>query len=342
MRARLPAVCAFVASLLASAGCLGQKPQLGSAARSTVELAASAPTGNPFAGARMWVDPDAPARGLARKWAHDRPEDAAAMAKLAAQPSALWVGEWVGDPEVWVGRQSRKLARGGFLPVFVAYNIPKRDCGQYSKGGASAGQAYRAWIDRFAAGLGDRKAAVIVEPDALAHMTECLSAADQKERIDLIRYAVAVFASLGQTYVYLDAGHSQWVPADDMAERLRAAGVKHATGFSLNVSNYKWTDELIAYGKKVSARIGGKPFVIDTSRNGKGPPGAAAATEASWCNPRGRGLGEPPGTDTGDTAVHAFLWIKKPGESDGACNGGPKAGDWWTEIALELVRGAKF
>jgi endoglucanase len=36
--------------------------------------------------------------------------------------------------------------------------------------------------------------------------------------------------------------------------------------------------------------------------------------------------------------VHAFLWIKKPGESDGECNGGPKAGQWWTEMAIGLAK----
>jgi endoglucanase len=38
--------------------------------------------------------------------------------------------------------------------------------------------------------------------------------------------------------------------------------------------------------------------------------------------------------------VDAFLWIKQPGESDGTCNGGPKAGSWWNDIAVELARAA--
>ena len=35
-----------------------------------------------------------------------------------------------------------------------------------------------------------------------------------------------------------------------------------------------------------------------------------------------------------------ILWVKQPGESDGTCRGGPKAGSWWTEVALELSRAA--
>jgi endoglucanase len=33
------------------------------------------------------------------------------------------------------------------------------------------------------------------------------------------------------------------------------------------------------------------------------------------------------------------LWIKRPGESDGTCNGGPPAGTFWDAYAIGLVRG---
>lgn len=39
--------------------------------------------------------------------------------------------------------------------------------------------------------------------------------------------------------------------------------------------------------------------------------------------------------------IAAYLWIKRPGESDGTCKGGPKAGTWWPEYALGLARSAK-
>ncbi|GEA88728.1 glycoside hydrolase family 6 protein [Cellulomonas cellasea] len=82
-------------------------------------------------------------------------------------------------------------------------------------------------------------------------------------------------------------------------------------------------------------------MLIDTSRNGWG--GAARPTAAStsttldtyvdqsridkrthrgaWCNPLGAGIGErPKATPSGYAASHldAFVWIKPPGESDGA------------------------
>ncbi|MGO4421684.1 glycoside hydrolase family 6 protein, partial [Streptomyces sp. MCAF7] len=61
----------------------------------------------------------------------------------------------------------------------------------------------------------------------------------------------------------------------------------------------------------------------------------------AWCNPKGRALGETPTVRTGDGAVAAYLWIKRPGESDGTCKGGPKAGQWWPRYALDLARNVK-
>jgi endoglucanase len=111
-----------------------------------------------------------------------------------------------------------------------------------------------------------------------------------------------------------------------MARRLHKVG---ASAVALNVSNFRATDELVAYGTEI-----GLPFVIDTSRNGQGPKGTR------WCNPPGRGLGALPTTETGNPLIHAFLWIKTPGESDGECRGAPKAGRWWPRYALGLARRA--
>lgn len=301
-----------------------------------------APSDNPFVNAKLWLDPHSVPRALAQRWKNDRPEDAAAMAKIAPHPTAAWIGDWTTDVGNYMRRHVTKAAARDLVPLYVLYNIPKRDCGQYSAGGASAAGEYRAWISKVASGIGGRKAVVILEPDGLPLLKKCLSPEDQKERTGLIKYAVATLAAQGRTYVYLDAGHSDWVPADEMAVRLRDAGIAQATGFALNTSNYKRTEDLIAYGKRVSALVGNKPFVIDTGRNGNGPPDAQGDTEASWCNPDGRALGTPPTAETGDPLVHAFLWVKPPGESDGTCNGGPRAGVFWEAYALGLAKRAKY
>ena len=194
------------------------------------------------------------------------------------------------------------------------------------------GSAPRADVVAFANGIGARRAAVVLEPDALA-MMDCLSVADQQLRLDLLRFAVQTFAAKGRIAVYLDAGHPRWTSASTMSARLLNAGIAQAQGFSLNVSNFYLTSENITYGAQVSALVGGKHFVIDTGRNGVGP-----TSDTQWCNPAGRALGLRPTTTTGNALVDAYLWIKTPGESDGACNGAPGAGSWMPEYALGLAQ----
>ncbi|MGH7637889.1 MAG: glycoside hydrolase family 6 protein [Gemmatimonadaceae bacterium] len=294
-------------------------------------LLTGAQGGNPIAGRRLYVDPNSTARRQAEALRRSRPQDAALVEQIARQPTARWLGDWVGDIGREVNAAVTTITGTNALPVFVAYNIPGRDCGSYSAGGARGSDAYRRWIRSFAAGIRGRNALVILEPDALPGM-DCLDAQGQRDRLALMREAVQALKSQ-RAYVYIDAGHARWQPAEVMADRLKQAGIGMADGFSLNVSNYLSNSLNIAYGERLSRLVGGKHFLIDTSRNGIG-------TETEWCNPRGQALGMVPTTRTGHPLIDAFLWVKQPGESDGTCNGGPRAGNWWNEIAVELSRAA--
>lgn len=286
-----------------------------------------------LAGMKLHVETDSFARRQADAWRSSRPLDAADMDRIAIQPQATWLGGWSGDVRSAVDKRVSAAAADGAVPTLVAYNIPQRDCGSHSAGGAASAADYRTWIRELATGVGERRAIVILEPDALAGL-DCLSRDDQRTRLTVLRDAVSVLASLGSVVTYIDAGHSAWRPADVIAARLTSVGIAGAQGFSLNVSNFRSTAEELAYGRAIAGLTGGKRFVVDTSRNGP----ATASTE--WCNPIGRALGSPPTTDPGQVLVDAYLWIKRPGESDGTCNGGPPAGAWWPEYALQLARRA--
>jgi endoglucanase len=274
----------------------------------------------------LYADPSwTGAAKQARIWEKKgRMQDAALMRKLSRTPQAFWFTG--GTPRAArrdVDRVVTRAAAQNATPVLVAYNVPGRDCGLYSTGGARNGRAYRRWIDAFAAGIGTRAAIVIVEPDALAGLCG-------KHRIANLRAAVDRLHQLPSTRVYVDAGHSNWLPAATMVRRLERV---HATRAALNVSNFRRTPELVDYGSRL-----GMPFVIDTSRNGRGPWHG----KEEWCNPPRRGLGARPTTTTGIPGVDAFLWIKSPGESDGECANGkdPPAGRWWPKYALGLARRA--
>ena len=140
----------------------------------------------------------------------------------------------------------------------MIYNVPGRDCSQYSSGGAGSDVAYEAWVDGFAAGLQEgQRSIVIVEPDGLANLpSDCPAAYPGQDvaaltagRIADIRYAgEAIKAANPAALVYLDAGHSAWHSVGDIAQRLDQAGVRDFQGFSVNVSNYQPTPQLSSTG----------------------------------------------------------------------------------------------
>lgn len=296
----------------------------------------ASPTASVLTGAALYVDPYSNARRTADEWKLTRPADATQMEKIAASPQAKWFGNWNTNVAADVDALVTRVSGAAAVPVLVAYNIPQRDCGGLSGGNATSIDQYKSWINAFAAGIGNRRAVVILEPDALAAM-DCLSAGDQQTRVSLLSYAVNALRALAATSVYLDAGHAHWQSASVMATRLSAAGIANAAGFSLNVSNFVSDADNIDYGRQLSTLVSGKHFVIDSGRNGLGP-----TADGQWCNPSGRALGTRPTTATGIAGLDAFLWIKNPGESDGACNGAPAAGAWIPEYALGLAQRAAY
>jgi endoglucanase len=301
-------------------------------------------TANPLKGAKLFVDPESNAMGRANSLRNKDPEKAALLDKIAKQPQGLWMGEWNSNVFRAAKHFVDRAMADNSVAVIIAYNIPHRDAAAVeagigeSAGGLASKEKYQRWIRDLNAGIGNRPVAVILEPDALPGITS-LSPELQEERYFLFNDAVKVLRQNPNAAVYIDAGHAKWVPAKDMAERLKKAGVEHASGFSLNTSNYRTTEESLAYGKELSAMTGGKHFVIDTSRNGAGPWEGAKTVTEMWCNPPGRKIGLPPTTDTGEPMVDGYLWLKRPGESDGECERGePKAGVFWLEQALEYAR----
>ncbi|WP_426624684.1 glycoside hydrolase family 6 protein [Leifsonia sp. McL0607] len=364
-------------------------------------------------------------------------KDAALITKEIATPQAVWFTD--GTAAV-VKQKVRTVVVESTLtrtvPTLVVYNVPGRDCSQYSSGGAGSDEAYRTWVDGLAAGLSSsQRVIVIVEPDGLANLpSDCPSAYPGQDvaaltagRIADIKYAgMTITKSDPQALVYLDAGHSAWHSVGDITTRLEQAGVADVQGFSLNVSNYQFTPNLEEYGSWVSDCLAyttsvkagdtgscgdmywsGGPannwtgtalnpngqwsptatdsalntagidsryasilgtatptahYVLDTSRNGRGPWAAPASAgypdPQTWCNPPGAGLGARPQAAPAQAAyplLDAFLWVKTPGQSDGQCNRGisgsttdpewggivdPAAGAWFPQQALQLAQNA--
>lgn len=262
----------------------------------------------------LYVDPNSEPR----HWVSSHSTDSRAASirsGIADIPMGRWYngsGSDASDARAYVSA----AAAADKLPVLVPYNL----------GGTDA-TAYKAWIDSLVAAVGDRPAIVVLEPDALP------STADSA-RLALLAYAVDRFAAgAPNTWTYLDAGHDDWTPAATMAQRLRAAHVSNARGFSLNVSNYQSTARNVSYANSVISSLGSAShFVIDVSRNGNPLNGD------DWCNPADERLGERPRAD-GTGGLDLRLWVKPPGESDGDCGlgRGTYAGEFSPQLALELL-----
>ncbi|WP_043109784.1 glycoside hydrolase family 6 protein [Paraoerskovia marina] len=243
--------------------------------------------------------------------------------RLTGTPHAVWLtGE--ASAARTVRETTSRAAENGQVAQLVVYAVPGRDCGLHSAGGLTV-ESYGPWVE----GLADAVVGsplVVLEPDALAQLDDC---GDPATRSRLLAGAARTLSDAGAR-VYVDVGNSAWLGPEEAASRLLSLGPTGARGFAVNVSNYRTTEESVAWADEVSRLTDGLHYVVDTSRNGNGPNG-------QWCNARGRALGDPPRLVDDGTRLDALLWVKVPGESDGPCGGGPPAGTWWPEIAEELA-----
>jgi endoglucanase len=221
-----------------------------------------------LAGSTLYVNPDS---STSRAGEELEGQELADNQLLASLPSATWLTH--GTPAEMTQQVDgivSDAAERGEMPVLVAYNLPFRDCAQYSAGGATGTEEYEEWIDAIAEGIGDRPATVIVEPDGLGiipHYTnlagelewcqpeEADPAAAADDRFEQLNHAVDAFAALDSTAVYLDGTGPAWINVGDQADRLVKAGVQKADGFFLNVSNYQYTENTTFYGTWVSSCI---------------------------------------------------------------------------------------
>ena len=376
---------------------------------------------------RLYVPPPNPgaSKQITRLVRRGDSKGAELIRGMVRQPQAVWFT--AGTPMEVKEEVKKTMIRAGrqrAVPILVAYNIPFRDCAQFSAGGATNKKEYLAWIDAFAEGIGRDRAVVILEPDGLGIIPyydpigdppmewcqppEANPDTAASDRFVMLNAAVDRLNEQPNTKVYLDGTHSAWLSVGDAAHRLVQAGVERTDGFFVNVSNYQLTKHLVKYGTWVSrciafannpedggwrlghyewcgsqyfpadpndfstwhltdewyeANLGSAVptthFVVDTSRNGRGPwtPSTDYPDPQDWCNPPGRGVGPRPTAKTDNPLIDAYLWVKIPGESDGECTRGlgeagttvdpewdridPPAGKWFPEQALQLAKLAK-
>ncbi|KAJ3014499.1 hypothetical protein HKX48_005115 [Thoreauomyces humboldtii] len=242
---------------------------------------------------------------------------------------------------------------------------------------------------------------LVVEPDSLPNIAtnsddpKCAAAAS--DYTNGVAYALARLTGTN-IYSYLDAGHGGWLGWENNLEKIgpifttalnAAKAINPATtlqGFSTNVANYDPFQATVAPARQYSLDPStgydynlnidenrytdalankfasqGLPtrFIVDTGR--AGTPGIRSVW-GSWCNIKGAGIGPRPQVNPAPQ-VDAFVWVKPPGQSDGASGplggagvdgfcvpetangvdslgGAPHAGNWFPEHFLTLVANA--
>lgn len=247
----------------------------------------------------------------------------------------MWLGDWSGD--VWSFVHNAVTTAAGKTSLFILYDIPGRDNGNYSAGGLKSPAEYYAWTGKIADAIGNASAIAVVEPDALG-LSSQLSDDKKNERFGMIQGAINALNAKPNIKIYVDA--SMWVSPQDMATLLKK--FTGLDGFSVNTSGYAKTTEVIAWADQV-ATLTGLHYVIDTSRNGNGNPHAP-----NWCNVTDTKIGTASTATTASRMCDAYLWLKVPGESDGLGinddgshprNDVPSAGTYWPEYHDAIYSG---
>jgi cellulose 1,4-beta-cellobiosidase len=353
--------------------------------------------GNPFAGAGLYVDPDHVSRIEAT--IAGVPSRAAQLRRVESVPTTIWLDSIAKassvsrDLDAAFAEQTRRGTP--IVAAFVIYDLPERDCSARASAGeltaSNEGEArYESeFVDRIASQFrahASQRIVAVVEPDSLANIATNLDVPKCSLAAPMYRRSIARAVralSMPNVWLYLDAGHAGWLGGArsraTMSQIVRdvladAGGADTIRGFATNVSNYDslhggdlarldpsdpCPDEL-TYVEKLSASLAeagitGKAFVVDTSRNGRA---GIRSKAGSWCNVAGAGLGERPQASP-VPRVDAYLWIKPPGDSDGASEpstpgydegcgvnsvdslqGAPRAGEWFGAAFLQLVDNA--
>jgi endoglucanase len=246
---------------------------------------------NPLVGQRWFVDPREPAWQSYVSYArHGRRDLAELMWRVAREPRFRWFGRWTG-PDVAAKVRSYLGCAGALQPgsvplMVVMHHQGKRCSPTYAAGGDAEDARTREWYDRFAQGVGNARVVIGFEPDSLGTL-ECLARHRRRARLDVLRYGVERLSQLPNATIYLEAGASDWEPAARTARQLRYIGIERVRGFMLNVTHHDWTRANIRHGVRISRMVGGKPFIVNTSYNGRGPLHFRRGHRRVniWCNP---------------------------------------------------------
>lgn len=312
--------------------------------------------GNPFVGVNFFLNPAYTASVEATAQKH--PDEAAAIRKVATNPSAVWLSDIksVENLQGWLDEAKKQQDQSGqpTMSVIVVYDLPNRDCSAESSAGElsvdqNGEERYRReFIDPIAAQFKahpDQPIAVILEPDSLGNMATNMGVAKcQKAKpayINGIVYAIKSF-HLPNVSVYLDAAHAGWLGWDDNRGKIarifrtvlsQAGGPDMIRGFATNTSNYTHLTNKdgaklepsnpcpneLTYVKKLWKELDGYGFKNHGFIVDTSRNGAGGIRRKWGSWCNVKGAGLGERPRVDPApGVDAYFWVKPPGESDGS------------------------
>lgn len=206
--------------------------------------------------------------------------------------------------------------------VFILYALPNKDCeAKFSSSGANQNnQDYINYINNLKDIVGQNEIIYIIEPDAIALSLDN-KCGIQNNYPENIKNAIDILSQNTNAKIYIDIGYWTIIYGEDQVQKIislinQIDPNQKIKGISLNLSNYRKTDEMINACKRFK-QLSGKNYncIIDTSRNWNGP-----SSDNQWCNLISAGIGELPTINPQDS-IDYYLWLKPQSELDGPCLG---------------------
>lgn len=224
---------------------------------------------------------------LWQRYEHSSGSTHTLLGRMALQPRMVWFGHWLGTGQVR-GAVQRYIAEAqhgdkrviAHLALFRLW--PHQESARHRALSGGDRESYRAWYREVAAGIGDSRVSVVLEPDM---GIAAYQSPDAGARLGLVDYAASLLGALPNASVYIDAASSDWLSTSQKVRMLAAAGISHVRGFALGATHYPRLSDEVEAAAEISralaaAGLPDKHAVIDTADNGAG---------FTWLQYRGHG-----------------------------------------------------